>query len=78
MAATSQWLHGICEIESVVRGYCILKISWTLVIIEELILEIKDSTDRDKHPIAMMDDGYVVSHVAHSISKVSCFILQTQ
>ena len=58
----------------VVSGHHIYKCIWTLVIIEQLVLETQDRNKYDDHAVAeMKDDGYVVRHIFHSISSVSCF-----
>ena len=61
-AIASQGMRCVFEIESVVRGHHIYKISWTPVIGEELMLEAEDCNEHDKHAVAVMKDGHVVGH----------------
>ena len=61
----------VFEIESVVRGHNVYKISWTPVIGEELMLEAEDTNEHDEHAVAVMKDGHVVGHVSRTMSKVS-------
>ncbi len=61
---------------SVVRGHHIYKVIWTPEVGEVLQVRTEGGNDHDEDAVAVINDGTVVGHVPHSMSRLCWFFLQ--